>query len=133
MNVNKIIEKAKNSLKEKLGIKESSIPIDEKTKMYIIVRDGLSYGQQAAQAVHAARALQELYPVEERKWHELSNTVVILQVRDAVSLVSVQQTLHGLGEVHAFFEDEAFSFKLTAVACIPKNQQMFANFEPAFR
>ena len=55
-------------------------------KLYIIVRDDLPTGLQAAQACHAMREYQEQHPQLERVWYDTSKTLVILKCTDIWSL-----------------------------------------------
>jgi len=51
-------------------------------KLYVIVRDDLPVGLQAAQACHAMREFQEGYPELERNWYANSKTLVLLKSPD---------------------------------------------------
>lgn len=55
-------------------------------KLYIVVRDDLPVGLQAAQACHAMREYQEQHPQIERVWYDTSKTLVILKCTDIWSL-----------------------------------------------
>ena len=55
--------------------------------MFIVVRNDLPPGLQAAQAVHAGFLFAQEHPDETNEWHNTSQFVVILQVPDLDSLI----------------------------------------------
>jgi peptidyl-tRNA hydrolase len=55
-------------------------------KLYVVVRDDLPVGLQAAQAAHALREFQEHHPEIERAWYANSKTLVLLKSTDIWSL-----------------------------------------------
>lgn len=54
--------------------------------MYLVTRADLAPGTQACQAAHAALDFAIAYPQLTGDWHTLSNTLVILAVRDELAL-----------------------------------------------
>lgn len=58
-------------------------------KMYVIVRNDLEPGLQAAQACHALRLFVEEHKLEENQWFRYSNNIVVLQVPSKEELVAL--------------------------------------------
>lgn len=54
--------------------------------MYVVVRNDLRPGLQAAQAVHAGFLFASEYPDETKDWHTNSQFVIVLQVPDLMCL-----------------------------------------------
>ena len=63
-------------------------------KLYVIVRDDLPVGLQAAQAVHCAREFQHQHPEIERDWYINSKTLVLLKSPDIWSLAKSANDAH---------------------------------------
>jgi len=69
----------------------------DSSKLYIIVREDLAVGLQAAQACHALREFAEDYPKLDRDWFENSKTLVLLNVPDELSLYELAEKAEGKG------------------------------------
>ena len=63
-------------------------------KLYVVVRDDLPVGLQAAQAAHALREFQEQHPEIERAWYANSKTLVLLKAPDLWSLAKAANDAH---------------------------------------
>jgi hypothetical protein len=63
-------------------------------KLYVIVRDDLPVGLQAAQACHALREFQESHPELERGWYANSKTLVLLKSPDIWGLAKAANDAH---------------------------------------
>lgn len=87
-------------------------------KLYVVVREDLPPAQQAVQAMHAARELQDAHPEAERAWHERSNTIALLAVPDepALAMLARSAELHGLRV--AMFREPDLADAATAVALL---------------
>lgn len=55
-------------------------------KLYVVVRDDISPGLQAAQSVHAALSFAQEFPKVTSQWHRISDYVIILSVKDLDAL-----------------------------------------------
>ncbi len=58
-------------------------------KLYVIVRNDLNPGLQAAQACHALRLFVDEHKLEENKWFRYSNNIVLLQVQTKEELIAL--------------------------------------------
>ena len=66
-------------------------------KLYVVVRDDLPPGLQAAQACHAVRQFASEHRHLEEQWYQLSKTLVLLSVRDEEELRAMAERLERLG------------------------------------
>ena len=84
------------------------------TKLYIVVRNDLTPGLQAAQAVHAALSFAFTHPQDGRIWHDTTPYVVVLQTPDEGSLLSNWERLsdvpHRVLVREPDIDDEATAF-----------------------
>ena len=55
-------------------------------KLFLVTRADLPPGQQAVQAAHALREFVALYPEEELRWYQTSNTLAFLAAENEASL-----------------------------------------------
>lgn len=81
-------------------------------KLCLVVDQGLTTGQKAAQLVHGMRAWSEHQPELDREWFAKSNTVVCLETPDVDRLKS---NLEDLNHPHAWFCEPDYDDKLTCV------------------
>lgn len=81
-------------------------------KLYVVVDEALSPGQQLAQAVHAAFQLSVTYPTAIARWHEDSNFLVVLAAPDPAS---IRAPMPGV----AVTEPDLPGSPVTAVAFLP--------------
>lgn len=87
------------------------------SKLYVIVKNTLSAGLKAAQAVHAARAFAAVYPDLEKSWFEVSNNVVVLE-HDNLDDLANRLDAHGLAL--ARFHEPDRDNELTAICVEPE-------------
>ena len=88
-------------------------------KLYVLTRNDLSPGQQAAQLLHAQREFTEQYPEEDRKWYRESNTIVLLAAKDENHLRRLVEKAGRLNINLAAFYEPDLNNALTAVAFGP--------------
>lgn len=91
------------------------------SKLYVVVRNDLSIGLQAAQAAHALREFQEEHPELERAWFIESKTLVLLQTPD-VEEFAARAAREGV--THALNYEPDLDGMLTAVALGPDAKKM---------
>jgi len=87
--------------------------------LVIVTRRDLRPGQQACQAMHAARAYAALDPDGERQWHEKSNTIVFVSVENEAALAAMLAESLGDGVKVAFFREPDLDNAMTAIALEP--------------
>lgn len=88
-------------------------------KLYIIVRSDLTYGQQAAQALHAKAEFIFKYQETARAWHDESNYVCILQIENEAKLFELLQKSKQLNIECAEFYESDLADSLTAICLAP--------------
>lgn len=95
----------------------------EPLKLYILVREDLPFGLQAAQAVHAVCKFARDYPLRYADWFNTSNYIVLLSVRNEDQLLSwADKFWYNKIEYSIFVEpdlDEHPNGKFTACAVMP--------------
>ena len=99
------------------------LPIDP--KLYIIVRNDLAPGLQAAQACHALRLFVEEHPAEEKKWYTESNNIVLLQVPNEAELLSLKKRANGYPA--SLFREPDVDDEATALALAPDAKPITSN------
>jgi peptidyl-tRNA hydrolase len=72
---------------------------------YIVVRNDLPPGLQAAQVAHAAFDFALKFPEIARKWRRESNYICILQVPDEDALMDLADLAHRRGHEYVLFYD----------------------------
>lgn len=85
-------------------------------KLYILVRDDLAPGAQLVQSVHAALAFAHEHPELVREWHEHSNNIAALQVRDEPALLDFLAKAGERGIPCSAFREPDFGDAATALA-----------------
>jgi hypothetical protein len=86
-----------------------------------VTRADLSAGQQAVQAAHALREFAALFPEEDRRWYETSNTLVMKTVRNEFALHSLlTQAKHKQVKTAPFREPDRQN-EMTAIALEPSD------------
>lgn len=85
-------------------------------KLYIIVRNDLAPGLQAAQACHALREFVSAHPEIDAVWHADSKTLVLLGVPTESDLKELATRAEGRGVPLALNYEPDLGGELTAVA-----------------
>lgn len=101
-------------------------------KLYIVVREDLSPGQQAVQALHAQREFTARHPEEDLRWYSKSNTLVLLSVPDEPRLLQLLDSALERGYPVAPFREPDRSDELTALALAPVGKRLCRNLPKAF-
>jgi peptidyl-tRNA hydrolase len=91
-------------------------------KLYIVVRSDLSPGLQAAQACHGLRLFVEEHKVEDRKWYENSNNLVLLQVPNEAELIALKNKANGIPA--SLFREPDVNNEATALALGPEAKKL---------
>jgi len=105
----------------------------EMDKLYIVVRNDLEHGLQAAQACHALREFGEEHPEIDKKWYEDSKNIVILQAPSETDLHKLVATAQREEIPHAGFREPDLNDVLTAVALAPTAGRLLSNLPLAMR
>ena len=93
-------------------------------KLYLITRQDLPPGVQAAQLVHAMRQFSEDHPEVDRDWFENSNTIVLLAASNEGSLGVVADRARCRGIPVACFREPDRDNELTAIALGPEGKSL---------
>ena len=88
-------------------------------KLYILVRNDLKLGLQAAQSAHAIAELIFKYPSESSTWNKKSNYIIILSVKDENELHSFARKLKMAGTKLSIFLEPDLNMEATALAVLP--------------
>jgi peptidyl-tRNA hydrolase len=85
-------------------------------KLYVVTRRDMSPGYQAVQSIHAAQVFAVMFPTLNQKWHEESNYLGFLSVKDEAALIKLARkaTLQGLAV--AVFSEPDVDWNVTAIA-----------------
>lgn len=102
-------------------------------KLTVVVRADLSAGQQAVQAMHALREWVELFPDEDRRWYEESNTLALLAVDDESALEALRSQAESSGYRVACFREPDLFNAVTAVVIEPEGSRLTRRLPLALR
>ena len=101
-------------------------------KLYIITRQDLLPGLQAAQITHAAVDFIFKYPEQAQQWRNNSNYVVALSVANEAELTKLAINLVKTDIDYCLFKEPDLNEELTAIAVLPK-VSMFGHLPLALR
>lgn len=104
-------------------------------RLYIVVRQDLPHGLQAAQAVHAAFEFSDEHPEWTEQWMSISNYLVILSVPDEPTLDALRATAVLKGMDITVVREPDLDMQVTAVAFEPsdKSRRMLGSLSLAMR
>ena len=88
-------------------------------KLYLVVRGDLLPGQQLAQACHGALAFAREHPEVWREWEKVSNTLVVLTVKNVDVLHYLSQQAYYQNIRTSYFTDPDLDPSLTCVVFEP--------------
>lgn len=100
-------------------------------KLFAVLRKDLHPGAKACQAIHAVRAYAQEYPFIEAMWWRNSNTIVLLETEDLLSLEAKAQS-KGITCVRFVEPDWAPEGTLTALAFGPDAKSLLSSLPLAF-
>lgn len=93
--------------------------MNKNQKLYLVVRNDLVPGLQAAQATHAITDLIFKYPNEAVKWRKDSNYVVILSTENEETLLRLARKFKVHKAKIALFREPDIDMQATAFAVLP--------------
>jgi len=100
--------------------------------LYLVTRADLAPGTQACQAAHSAFDFAVAFPELTRSWHDASNTLVILAVRDELELAWLCQDAAAAGFRLAQVHEPDLAGALTAAALEPSAARLVGRLRLAF-
>lgn len=98
-------------------------------KLYLVVREDLSFAQQAVQAAHALQEFNVLFPEETSRWYKASNTLVMLRVQNEKTLEELLFQAVQRGFPSAPFHEPDLSNQLTAVTLGSEAKKLVQNLK----
>jgi hypothetical protein len=90
--------------------------IERGDKLYVVTREDLSPGYQAVQSIHAAQEFAYQFPTLFKEWHERSNFLGLLSVKNEKELRSLAIRAANRRLAVAMFYEPDIDWKLTAIA-----------------
>jgi peptidyl-tRNA hydrolase len=102
-------------------------------KIYIIVRNDIAPGLQAAQACHALREFAKHHEALEAQWFRDSNNIVILQVPSEDHLLALTSQAEAEGIPYAEFHEPDLEDEATAIALGPTGARLVSQLPLALR
>lgn len=102
-------------------------------KIYIIVRNDIAPGLQAAQACHALREFAAEHPEIEARWFRESNNIVILQIESEERLLALVARAEATGTPYAAFREPDLGNALTALSIGPSGHRLVSSLPLALR
>jgi len=100
--------------------------------LYLVTRADLAPGTEACQAAHAALDFAVAFPELASAWHDSSNTLVILAVRDELELAWLCQDAAAAGFRLARVHEPDLAGALTAAALEPSAARLVGRLRLAF-
>lgn len=91
-------------------------------RLYVLVREDLSPGLRAAQAIHGVLGYSESYDLTRSEWYKTSNTVSVLGVKDEDHLNRVKSQAEDLGIRLSVFREPDLNDSQTCLVLDPHNQ-----------
>ena len=88
-------------------------------KLYLVTRADLSAGYQITQTVHAAADFAFAHPAAAARWHDVSNSLIVLAVPDQDGLHALLVKARAKGVTFTVFREPDLADELTAVAFTP--------------
>ena len=88
-------------------------------RLYVVVRNDLSAGLQAAQAVHAVGEFRDIHTNIYDEWFSKSNFIAILQVKDYHALKELMKTLNNKNIRFTSFREPDLGNEITSLCIEP--------------
>lgn len=96
----------------------SKAPVTADKRLYVVVRNDLLPGLQISQSIHAKDDFTHEYPVEEKRWRDTSNTIIVLSgTSDQLYSVISKALTHDVK--YSRFKEPDLNNQVTAVALEP--------------
>lgn len=102
-------------------------------RLYLVVREDLSPGQQATQAAHALRQFVAEHPAQDKHWFETSNTLVLVAAKNEEHLNKLDRKLRMNGVAVSRFTEPDLAGSLTAIAVSPDGSRILRNLKLALK
>ncbi len=102
-------------------------------KLYIVVRNDLAPGLQAAQAVHAKELFTHEHSELNAEWYEKSNNIVLLQVPSKEELVALAYRMTTQSIQTSLFREPDLGNEPTAIAVGPDGARLLSTLPLALR
>lgn len=93
--------------------------MQDHSRLYIAVRGDLPFGLASAQAVHAAFLFSQQHPELVGHWHQHSQYLVIVSVRDEAELIRLASHAHSDGVAFSLWTEPDLGNERTALALEP--------------
>lgn len=105
---------------------ESSLHED---KLYLVTHGNLSPGYQTAQAAHIIAEYAINHPENAKQWNHVSNSLIILQAKDAEALSALQQKAKKQGLNVQEFREPDLGDEITTLLLLPHkdNRKLLSN------
>lgn len=88
-------------------------------KLYLVTHADLSAGYQTAQTAHVVAEFIMQQPKTAQKWHEVSNSVIVLETENAESLHDLKTSAENQGITVVIFREPDLGDEITALAFEP--------------
>jgi len=102
------------------------------SKIYLVTRSDLSYGQRAVQAAHSLHEFMETNRGVYDSWVRQSRTLAILEASDEKALSDISERARVRGVPLAEFHEPDCGMELTAVALGPTGKGLVRRLPLAF-
>ena len=99
-------------------------------KLYVIIRNDLDPGLQAAQACHAMRLFADEHRTEENQWYRFSNNIVLLQVPNKEELVALAYKAVNDSIPCSMFKEPDVNDEPTAIALLGRGAKKMTSHLP---
>jgi len=99
-------------------------------KMYVIIRNDLEPGLQAAQACHAARLFVDEHKLEENEWFRYSNNIVLLSVPNKEELIEMAYKAVNDDIPVSMFKEPDVNDEPTAIAMLGRKAKKLVSTLP---
>lgn len=100
-------------------IKDEPASQKHEDKLYLVTHANLSAGYQTAQTAHVIAEFIMSRPEVARTWHRVSNSIIVLETKDAESLSDLLVSAENKGLDVVIFREPDFGDEITALAFSP--------------
>lgn len=98
-------------------------------KIYLVTHGNLSAGYQTAQTAHVIAEFMLHHPEAAQKWHSISNSIIVLEAKDARTLSEIQEKAKARNFIVHEFREPDLGDEITALAFEPHpgNRRLLSN------